>query len=181
LWDLNLQVTLNINKKNINLTHRKFKEDDAKVIANFPKSEEELFYMFPKANYPLTIDTITNQSKKRFYPTTVLMNSKIVGYGNFIEAIQNDFCSIGNIIINPNYRNTGIASYLINQLTSIAFDKFNVKYIKISCFSTNTPALLLYNKLGFMPKNMIEKISISNNKVLLINMHKDNRSLERNS
>lgn len=142
---------MNINKKNLKLTHRKFQENDAKIISTFPKSKKELFYMFPTTSYPLTIDTIKNQSKNRYYPTTILLDNKVVGYGNFIEAIENDFCTIGNIIINPNYRKIGVASYLVNQLTSLAFDKFRVKYVKISSFNDNTPALFLYHKLGFIP------------------------------
>ena len=36
------------------LTHRPIAEKDIQVICGFPQSEDELFFWFPKAVFPLT-------------------------------------------------------------------------------------------------------------------------------
>lgn len=69
-------------------------------------------------------------------------------------------------------RNMGVASYLIEMLTAIAFDKLKVKYVKISCFNNNTAGLLLYHKLGFSPVSMEARNTQGSQQVALIHMHK---------
>ena len=127
------------------LSNRILQVSDAEIIAKFPSSEEELFYMFPKASYPLAPEDLLKESESRFYPTVALSNQEIAGYGNFIHAENGNFCSIGNIIVNPIMRKTGVASYLVKTLERVAFEQLNVKFIKISCFNGNTAGLLLYH------------------------------------
>lgn len=38
----------------MHLTHRPVRPDDIPGICSFPQSPAELFYMFPKASYPLS-------------------------------------------------------------------------------------------------------------------------------
>ena len=154
------------------LTNRPIQISDAEVISQFPNSEIELFYMFPKASYPLKPQFLIQESASRFYPTVVLHNKAIAGYGNFIQAQSGDFCSMGNIIINPKLRRTGIASYLINTLENIAFNFVDAQCIKVSCFNENTKGLLLYHKLGYLPYETEIRQSHSGNEVILIHMVK---------
>lgn len=156
----------------MNFTHRILKESDAEHIVKFPQSEEELFYMFPTARYPLKPEFLLKEAERRFYPTVVLSNDKLAGYGNFIHAQQDDFCTIGNVIVNPSIRKMGVASYLVKTLLKIAFGNLKVKYVKISCFNDNTAGLLLYYKLGFVPVDMEVRISRKEQKVAVIHMHK---------
>jgi ribosomal protein S18 acetylase RimI-like enzyme len=151
-------------------SHRIFEASDAEAIAKFPQSVEELFYMFPKVEYPLQPEILLKEAERRFYPTVVMSDHKPAGYSNFIHAQHGDFCSIGNVVVNPAIRKMGVASYLVETLVTIAFDKLKVKYVKISCFNDNTAGLLLYHKLGFVPVDMEVRISQSGQKVALIHM-----------
>ncbi len=38
----------------MHLTHRTVEPNDIPIICSFPQEPDELFYMFPKASYPLT-------------------------------------------------------------------------------------------------------------------------------
>lgn len=154
------------------LTNRVLQIPDAEVISRFPNSEAELFYMFPKATYPLSPKFLIQESESRFYPTVILQNETIAGYGNFIQAQKGEFCSMGNIVINPELRRIGIASYLIETLETVAFNTENAKYIKVSCFNENTAGLLLYRKLGYLPFDAEVRQSYDGNQVVLIHMRK---------
>jgi hypothetical protein len=51
------------------LTHRPIEEKDIPVVCGFPQSEDELFFMFPKASYPLS-------------PTVAGLNCSAVGFNS---------------------------------------------------------------------------------------------------
>jgi len=152
--------------------HRALEASDAKIIIKFPQSEGELFHLFPKAEYPLRPEILLKEAKRRSYPTVVILNHELAGYGNFINAEHSNFCSIGNVIVNPVMRKMGVASYLMETLIVIAFDKLKAKYVKISCFNDNTAGLLLYYKLGFSPVGMDVRQTRNGQQMALIHMHK---------
>ena len=153
-------------------SHRVLKNTDAEEIVKFPASADELFFLFPKADYPLKSEALLNEAKKRSHPTVVLFEGELSGYGNFIKAERGKFCSIGNVVVNPKIRRQGLASYLVNTLTSIAFNELSAESIKISCFNSNTYGLLLYHKLGFSPSSMEVRKKPDGERVALIHMVK---------
>ena len=53
------------------LQHRPVKADDIKTICSFPLNAQELFYMFPKAQYPLTEAQLSKAITQRFDSTVV--------------------------------------------------------------------------------------------------------------
>ena len=152
--------------------NRELQISDTEIIASFPGSEKELFYMFPRAAYPLNPEFLYQESQLRFYPTVVTYNTEIAGYGNFINAENSNFCTMGNIVVNPQLRGIGVASYLIAVLESVAFKTLEAKYIKVSCFNENTAGLLLYRKLGYLPFEAEQRQSYDEKNVVLIHMRK---------
>ena len=148
-------------------SNRQPNKSDAETICRFPQSEEERFYMFPRANYPLTPEQLIDAAEERKCPTVVTQEKTIVGYGNFFHAELGDHCWIGNVIVNPDYRRKGVAAYLVNSLVDIAFTEFQAKYVRISCFNHNTAGLLLYKKLGFSPVD-IEQWQSHDGKVIAV-------------
>ena len=152
-------------------THRPLQEKDLQSICTFPRSAEELFYMFPKATHPLTPEQLLDVAGNRHDPTVVLVNGVVAGYGNFIEVHERDYCSIGNLIIKPSERGKGAASYLIRVFVDMAFQRYSAGYVRISCFNHNTAGLLLYYKLGFRPVDLEERKGPNGKRVALIHMH----------
>jgi ribosomal protein S18 acetylase RimI-like enzyme len=154
------------------LRHRALERSDADIIAGFPQSEEELFYFFPNAQYPLQPEILLMEAEHRSSPTVVVSDDGLGGYGNFTKAEPGEFCSIGNVVVNPAMRRMGIGSYLVETLSEIAFNKLKAKYVKISCFNKNTKGLLLYHKLGFTPHDMEVRQTFTGQNVALIHMCK---------
>lgn len=152
-------------------THRPLQKKDLKCICAFPQSAEELFYMFPKARYPLTPEQLFDAVRNRRDPLVALVNNVIAGYGNFIEVDRGGHCSIGNLIIEPAHRGKGVASYLIGTFVDMAFQRYAASYVRISCFCHNVAGLLLYYKLGFRPVDLEEREGPDSERVALIHMH----------
>lgn len=53
------------------------------------------------------------------------------------------------ISIRKNYRGIGIGGYLIEEIIKLAKKELKLRFIKLSVFNTNKPAIKLYKKYGF--------------------------------
>lgn len=155
-----------------NFTYRPIKEEEINLICELPKSEKELYYMFPKASYPLTYNQLKEAIDLRFDSTVIELNGKLAGFANFYEAVPNDHCSLGNVVVNPDFRGCGVAQFLVESMESIAKQKYNAKELHISCFNTNTPGILLYTKLGYAPSEIEQRIDYNGKKIAFIKFKK---------
>ena len=133
------------------LTYRPVQVDDIRCICQFPQSEQELYFLFPKASYPLTVEQLQNAIDQRYDSTVVLKDNCVVGFANFYICEPEWKCAIGNVIIAPEARGHGVGQYLIETMVQIAWAKYKAKEVQISCFNQNVAGLLLYQKLGFRP------------------------------
>ena len=154
------------------LSHRTVEVSDLKRICQLPKDEEELFFMFPKAEYPLIESQLESAISIRFDSTVILFNDIIVGFANFYEVKKSQYASIGNVVVDANYRNLGIGKYLIQTMEQIAIEKYGVAELHLSCFNTNTKGILLYSKLGYIPYEIEKWLSFQNESLALIKMKK---------
>jgi len=66
---------------------------------------------------------------------------------------------IGNfeIAIIKKYRGIGLGTYLLMEATKLARKKLKTKFIRLSVFSSNKPAVMLYKKFGFKKVARIPK------------------------
>jgi RimJ/RimL family protein N-acetyltransferase len=154
------------------LQSRPVTADDIKTICSFALDARELFYMFPKAQYPLTEVLLADAIAQRLDSTVVEVGNRIVGFANFYRAETGGACCIGNVIVAPDARGKGVATFLVDTMTTLAFDRYDATEVRISCFNENTAGLLLYPKLGFLPFAVEERASPDNRRVALIHMRR---------
>ncbi|WP_119144403.1 GNAT family N-acetyltransferase [Pseudomonas reidholzensis] len=152
------------------LQHRPVKADDIKTICSFPLNARELFYMFPKAQYPLTEAQLSNAIAQRSDSTVVETENSVVGFANFYRAETGGVCCIGNFIVAQEARAKGVATFIVETMTALAFDRYDATEVQISCFNENTAGLLLYPKLGFVPFAVEERMSLDSRRSALIHM-----------
>ncbi len=126
--------------------------------------------MFPRATFPLTIEQLSNAVSRRFDSTVVLFDGETAGFANFHQMQPGEDCSIGNVIIRPDMRGKGVGRYLITTMIDIAREKYHVKSVKLACFNQNISGLLLYNRLGFKPVFMEERVDRQGKTVISIHM-----------
>ena len=152
------------------LSHRPVERGDIESLCAFAQTSEELFYLFPKANYPLTPDQLKRAISERTENTVVLLDDALAGFANFYEWEPNGVCAIGNVMIDPNLRGQGLGAYLIKVLSKVAFTKHNARTVHISCFCDNTAGLALYEKLGFQKCGEERRFDKTGNITTLINL-----------
>lgn len=75
--------------------HRPLRDEDLQAICSFPQTPEELFYMSPRSEFPLTPDQILSLLENRFDPTVIVEEStgQVVAYANFMK-MRMDRCGL---------------------------------------------------------------------------------------
>lgn len=160
------------------LNHRPVKASDVKIICGFPQNAQELFFMFPKAHFPLTETQLITAIAQRFDSTVAEFNGTVVGFANFYRAERNGVCCIGNVIVSPSARGEGVATFIVETMTGLAFERYGANEVQICCFNENTAGLLLYPKLGFAPYAIEERPSLGNGRSALIHMTRSRSSTD---
>lgn len=152
------------------LTHRPVDEKDIQVICGFPQSEDELFFLYPKATFPLSPSQLRDAIEQRSDSTVVELDGEVVAFANFYRWETGGRCAIGNVVVSPVARGRGIGRYLTEQMVGLAFSKHQASEVTVSCFNQNVAGLLLYPKLGFQPYAIEERQDKIGNRVALIHM-----------
>jgi GNAT superfamily N-acetyltransferase len=144
---------------------------DADAICTFAQSEEELFFAFPEAAFPLTPEVLLEIARGRLSPIVVLLDGDVAGYANFIKVKERGFCAIGNLMVHPDHRRKGVAAYLIEVMVRQAAEIYCARFVRAACFSHNQAAYQLFHKLGFRPGEMGHRLTSGGTPVLLINLY----------
>lgn len=152
------------------LTHRPLIDADIERICTFPRDARELYFLFPKASWPLTPEQVRESLGARRDPTVVLQGGKVVGYANFATFDEGRSASVGNVSVAPDTRRAGVAKYLLHAMMDRAFGHHGLPELVLRCFNTNTPALILYGKLGFVPVAVEERATPWGERIALFTM-----------
>lgn len=152
------------------LTHRPVGEHDLSPICSFPQSAEELFFMYPKAAFPLTPAQLLDAIAQRADSTVAELDGEVAAFANFYRWQSGGTCAIGNVVVAPGIRGRGVGRYIIERMIDLAFAKHRAAEVTISCFSHNTAGLLLYPKLGFQPFAVEERRGPNGARVALIHL-----------
>lgn len=154
------------------LLFRQAEPPDLALVATFPQSPEELFFLFPRATFPLTAAQLAETVAQRADSTVAERDGRMVGFANFHRWETGGVCAIGNVIVSPAARGQGVASALIGHLVELAFAKHQAAEVRISCFHRNLAGLLLYPKLGFAPFAIEERRDWRGRRAALIHLRR---------
>jgi ribosomal protein S18 acetylase RimI-like enzyme len=158
------------------ISHKDLTKDDLETICSFPQNTEELFYISPKFEYPLTPDQILKLSENRASPTVIIDSkfNKPIAYVNLYDLNNEDSsCCLGNVIVSQEYRGKGISEYLINTMMDKAINEHGLRKMKLYCHNTNTRALIFYCKQGFKPCRNKLILNQENKKIVAIEMERE--------
>lgn len=147
-------------------------EEDFAEICQLIRSRDELFLVYPNGVYPLTVSQVEALADIRKELTVVVDGERIIGFANLYDFEPGQFAFIGNVVIDANHRSMGIGKRAIAHMLDMVFNKYSLPEARISVFSDNTPALLLYSGLGFIPYAMEERKTPQGGRTALIHMRK---------
>ncbi len=162
----------------MSLAHRPVAEADLPLICRFPRDQYELFYLFPRAIWPLDEAQLRRAISERTESTVATLDGRTVAFANFYQWQHNGVCSIGNVMVAPDVRRRGVGDYIVRTMADLAFERYAAESVQISCFNRNAAGLLLYTKIGFHPFAVEEKCDPRGNRVALIHLRMPRREAE---
>ncbi len=161
------------------LTHREARPEDVPLVCSFPQSAEELFFLFPRAAYPLTPEQLSRAIAERFDSTVVLLDGAPCAFANFYLREVGGACAIGNVVVAPAARGKDVGWYLVETMVRKAVADHRAAEVRISCFNRNVAGLLLYPKLGFVPYAIEQRLDHRGEKVALVHMRLGAEAMKR--
>ncbi|RFA30767.1 hypothetical protein CAI21_04465 [Alkalilimnicola ehrlichii] len=132
-------------------------ESDYPAICRLIHDREELFRVYPRGRYPLTVEQLAELAKQRRELRVGEVDGRVVAFANFYKFVPRRYTFIGNVIVDRDYRGQGLGQRLIKHMLKLAFAEHYLPEVRISVFTDNTAALLLYGRLGFQPYALEER------------------------
>lgn len=154
------------------LGHRPASGDDLAEVVGFVRSADELFFAFPRAHWPLTRAQLDEACASRQGSTVALLDGRLAGFANFYQSQPGEYCALGNLMIAPWARGQGVARYLVGIMEQLARRDFQARELQAACFNENAAGLLLYARLGYQLRGVIERQRGNNRRVALLQFAK---------
>lgn len=136
---------------------RNARQSDFPSIIQLLHNREEMFRVYPGGQFPFTVTQLRSLAETRCDLTVATVAGAVVGFANLynLEAGQSAF--IGNVVIARAFRGQGLGRVLVSHMINLALAKYDLQQVRISVFSDNTPALLMYTGMGFRPSSVEER------------------------
>lgn len=161
------------------LSHRAVEPADLPRICTFPRSADELFFLYPKATFPLTVDQLRRSIEARIGSTVVLDGAEVAGFANLYAMPPEGTLGIGNVIVAPVARGRGVGRYLVEIMAREALRAHGARAVEIACFHANVAGLRLYQALGFDPYRIEPRVDHRGARAALVRMRLSERGAER--
>lgn len=113
----------------LNLTSRTLAQEDLDTICTFVRDAEEVYLVSPKFHYPLTAEQILKVLENRYSPTVIVSGDapEPLAYANLYDKDEESHTIwLGNVIVSPSYRGTGVAAHLLQTMMDTAKQEHGV-------------------------------------------------------
>ncbi len=124
---------------------------DLPVVCSWVDDADTLFYLHPRAQFPLTVAQLAEAFAARELNTVLLADGAPVAFANCYRHTPGECAMIGNVIVAPAWRGRGAARALLAAMAQQAIAHWQVRELGVSCFNGNVAGLLCYPALGFVP------------------------------
>ena len=135
----------------MSLMLREVRPDDYAAIVRLAPTKEELFLVHPRGEHPFTVDQVAELARQRLDLTVVVSDGEVIGFADLYDLRPERWAFIGNVVVDRASRGLGHGHCLVAHMERLALEKHKLPEARISVFNQNTPALLLYNGLGYEP------------------------------
>lgn len=154
---------------NTDLAFRPVRDDDLPHICTFAHSAEELYFLAPRARFPLDVDQLATSIAQRSDSSVVCRGDQVLAFANIYKREQGA-CWVGNVAVAPQARRQGVARFLMQQMARLAAERHGASELRVSCFNPNTAGLLLYQRLGYTPFALEERLDGQQQPIVLIHL-----------
>ena len=119
------------------------------LMAWFSSAAEVDVWGGPKFRYPFTPETFRTDCHWPEMASYCLRDADggMCGFGQFYD--RNGYMNLARLIVAPEQRGRGLGSELVTRLMDVAAEELTLDDFSLFVYRDNTPALKLYQSLGF--------------------------------
>ena len=143
---------------------------DYPAICTLIPDEDELFRVYPRGRFPLTVEQLQVLAQTRHELTVAATSARVIGFANLYDLVPGESAFIGNVVIDRDCRGQGFGRRLVGYMLDLAFERHALPEVRIAVFCINAPALRLYADLGFRPYDIEIRVHPRGERVPLLNM-----------
>lgn len=154
---------------NTNLDFRPVRDADLPAICSFARSAEELYYLAPRARFPLDVEQLAASIAQRSDSSVVCRGEEVLAFANIYRR-EEGACWVGNVAVAAQARRQGVAGFLMQRMARLAAERHGARELRVSCFNPNTAALRLYARLGYTPFALEERQGPQQQPIMLIHL-----------
>lgn len=154
---------------NTALAFRPVRDADLPAICAFAHSADELYYLAPRARFPLSVDQLAASIAQRSDSSVVCRGDAVLAFANIYKR-EEGACWVGNVAVAAQARRQGVARFLMQQMGRLAAERYGAGELRVSCFNPNTAGLLLYRRLGYTPFALEERLDQCQQPIVLIHL-----------
>lgn len=131
---------------------RSFQTRDAHEIADWVESREQLRWVAPSTDVPLTPAKVVAWKKSGGEAFVLVTGDQPepIAYGelNPMRNAPHDLW-LGHLIVRPDRRGQGVGRTLLTRLLELAFGRYAAKRVMLVVFPDNVAAIECYRRVGF--------------------------------
>jgi ribosomal protein S18 acetylase RimI-like enzyme len=137
-------------------------ENFIELMSWFSNEDELSIWSGPNFRYPFDLSTFKSDLSLDTLKSFSLTSNEgdLLAFGQYYLRLGN--CHLGRLIVNPNFRGQGIASHLINQLSTLGRSDLRTDSCSLFVLGHNKSAIKVYTKLGFSMADYPEEIPLKN-------------------
>lgn len=154
---------------NTDLAFRPVRDADLPAICTFARDPEELYYLAPRARFPLDAEQLAASIAQRSDSSVVCRGAEVLAFANIYRR-EEGACWVGNVAVAPQARRQGVAGFLMARMARLAAEHHDARELRVSCFNLNTAGLLLYRRLGYTPFALEERIGPRQQPIVLLHL-----------
>jgi ribosomal protein S18 acetylase RimI-like enzyme len=120
------------------------------IMTWFPTEDSCRVWGGPEFRFPFTAETFLADSKLTSMPSYALVreSAEVCGFGQFYLRVAR--CHLSRLAVAPAYRGQGLGTQLIEMLLQEGKKTLGVTQGSLFVHVTNTSAIALYERLGFI-------------------------------
>ena len=96
----------------------------------------------------------------------------MIAFANLYDLVPGQHAFIGNVVVDTDYRGQGLGRNMVEYMLQKIYREYDLAEARISVFSENSAAVLLYTSLGFEPFAIEERLNPQGKRVALIHMQR---------
>jgi ribosomal protein S18 acetylase RimI-like enzyme len=134
----------------------------SEMMTWFSSEEEFSIWSGPNFRFPFNFSSFKKDLKLDELQSFFLISddSDLLAFGQY--SLRVNRCHLIRLIVNPSFRRQGIASTLIEQLSSLGKLNLNTNSCSLFVLEHNISAITAYEKVGFLMGKYPEKIPFKN-------------------